>query len=273
MHQPFNPSTRHDEFKSNAMIVKPEFLEHWKTQRLVEITKDESAPLCVIRLWGHCQTSRKWEFPDMTAETLAAICRWAKRKPACHVALVKSGFVDRLKKGFAAHDWHTVNGQLIQKWDSGKKGGRPAKPRTESEPAETGRLQPDTRTETDKTRQDGLDQNSTHNVNLVKPAPETDLTKLTLAKVSLERVAREIAEGKRWSYDNCKVNPGEISAPSLQKVLRPYVGKLTENSVHECWQEAVTRAHKAKVDDLVKQTIVGYCVTCFKEQLQRHKKR
>jgi hypothetical protein len=251
------------------MIVKPEFSEHWKTRLLAEITKDESAPLCVIRLWAHCQTSRRWEFPDMTPETLAAICRWGKRKPACHVALVKTRFVDRLKKGFAAHGWHEVNAQLIQKWDSGKKGGRPPKPKTESEPAETGRLQPDTRTETDKTRQDGLDQNSTHNVNLVKPAPETDLTKLTLTVASLERVAREIADNKRgWGYDNCKVKPSEIVARSLQKVLRPYVGKLTENSVHEAWQEAVTRTHGATVDGIAKQP-AHYVVACFKEQLQK----
>jgi hypothetical protein len=252
------------------MIVKPEFLEHWKTRLLVEITKDESAPLAVLRLWAHCQTSRRWEFADMTPDTLAAICRWGKRKPACHVALVKARFVDRLKKGFAAHGWHEVNAQLIQKWDSGKKGGRPAKPKTESEPAETGRFRPDARTETDKTRQDGLDRNSTHNVNLVNPPTEKRLTKLTLAKVSLERVAREIVGNRHgWSYDNCKVKPVEIMAHSLQKVLRPYVGKLTENSVHECWQEAVTRTHKAKVDEMVKQTTVGYCVTCFKEQLQK----
>jgi hypothetical protein len=251
------------------MIVKPEFMEHWKTRLLVEITKDESTPLCVIRLWAHCQTSRRWEFPDMTPDTLAAICRWGKRKPACRAALVKAGFVDRLKMGFAAHGWHEVNAQLIQKWDSGKKGGRPAKPKTESEPAETGRFHPDARTETDKTRQDGLDQNSTHNVNLVKPAPGTDLTKLTLAKISLERVAREIAESKHgWSYDNCKVKPEEIVARSLQKVLRPYVGRLTEISVHGCWQEAVTRTHQATIDGQAKQP-PRYVVACFKEQLQK----
>jgi hypothetical protein len=252
------------------MIIRPEFLEHYKTRRLVEITGDESAPLAVLRLWAHCQTSRRWEFPDMRPDTLAALCRWGKRKPACHVALAKAGFVDRLKKGFAAHGWHEVNAQLIQKWESGKKGGRPAKPKTESKPEETGRFHPDTRTQTDKTGQDGLDQKPAHNVNLVNPLAKTPLSKLTLAKVALDRVAREIVANERgWGYDNCKVRPAEIMAPSLQKVLRPYVGKLTENSVHECWQEAVTRTHAATVDELVKRTAVGYCVACFKEQLQK----
>jgi hypothetical protein len=251
------------------MIVQPDFMEHWKTRRLVEITKDKSAPLAMLNLWGYCQTSRRWEFPDMTREQLAAICRWDNRKPACHVALVKAGFVDRLKKGFAAHDWQQVNAQLIQKWNSGKKGGRPAKPKTESEPAETGRLQPVARTKTDKTRQDGLDQNSTHNVNLVKHAPEKPLTKLTASAASMERIAREIASDKHgWSWDNCKVKPGVIVPASIKKVLQSYAGRLDEKRIHDCWREAVTRTHQAAVDGLAKQP-AAYCVTCFKEQLQK----
>ena len=251
------------------MIVQPEFLEHWKTRQLVEMTGDESAPLAVLRLWAFCQTSRRWEFPDMTPAQLAAICRWASRKPACHVALVKVRFVDRLKKGFAAHDWQQVNAQLIQKWNCGKKGGRPAKLKTESEPAETGRLQPESRKQTDQTRQDGLDQNSTHNVNLVNHALEKPLTKLTASAASMERHARDIASNKHgWSYDNCKVKPEKIVAASLKKVLRPYADKLTEKTIHECWQESVTRAHGATVDQLANNP-AAYCVGCFKEQLQK----
>lgn len=250
------------------MIVQPDFMEHWKTRRLVEITKDESAPLAVLRLWAFCQTSRRWEFPDMTPAQLAAICRWGNRKPVCHVALMKARFVDRLKKGFAAHDWQQVNAQLIQKWNSGKKGGRPAKPKTESEPAETGRFEPEARTETDKTRQDGIDQNPLHHVNLVNNVPEKALTKLTITAASLKRVAREVANNKYgWAYDNCKVKPGKIVPASLVTVLKPYVGKLDEKSVHEAWHEAVKRTHAAAVDSLANDP-PGYCVACFKEQLQ-----
>jgi len=108
------------------MIVKPDFPEHWKTRLLVKITKDESAPMALIRLWAHCQNSHRWEFPDMTPKQLDSVCHWGDRKPACHTALIKTGFVDRLSpKGFAAHGWNEHNAQMIQKWQAGAKGGRP----------------------------------------------------------------------------------------------------------------------------------------------------
>jgi hypothetical protein len=252
------------------VIVTPDFLDHWKTRLLVDITKDESVLLCLIRLWAYCHTSRQWVFPDMTPEILAAICRWGTRTPAGHDALVQAGFVNQLNKGYAVHDWNKVNSQLIQRWQSGAKGGRPRKSKNESKPAETGRFHPDTQTETDKTRQDGLDQNSTYNVNLVKNAPETDLTKLTANAASIERIAREIANNKHgWSWDNCEVKPSEILSASIKKVLRSYTGQLAEKTIHDCWREAVICTHKAVVDDLVKQTPVGYCVACFKDRLEK----
>lgn len=118
------------------MIVQPEFLDHWKTRLLVDITGDQSAPLAVIRLWGYCQTSKHSFFPDMTPAQLSSICHWGDRKPACHVALIRCGFVEKLKpKGFAAHEWSDYNAKLLANWENGKKGGRP---RTEEKPNENG---------------------------------------------------------------------------------------------------------------------------------------
>jgi hypothetical protein len=108
------------------MIVQPDFPEHWKTRLLVEITGDESTPLAVIRLWAYCQNRRCCNFPNMTATQLASICKWGTRKPACHFALSKAGFLEKLPGGgFAAHQWDEHNAQLIQKWHAGQKGGRP----------------------------------------------------------------------------------------------------------------------------------------------------
>jgi hypothetical protein len=108
------------------MIVQPDFLEHWKTRQLVELTGDESSPLCVIRLWAHCQNSKREYFPDMTPSQLASVCRWGNRKPACHVAMIRCKFVSKMSpKGYAAHEWSDHNRQLIQKWEAGKNGGRP----------------------------------------------------------------------------------------------------------------------------------------------------
>jgi len=65
----------------------------------------------------------------MTPAQLASICHWGERKPACHVALTKCGFVEKLSpKGFTAHDWSQHNAKLLANWENGKLGGRPAKP-------------------------------------------------------------------------------------------------------------------------------------------------
>jgi len=115
-----------------------------------------------------------------------------------------------------------------------------------------------------------------HNVNLVNQSPETPLTKLTVTAASMKRIARDIAGDKRgWFWDNCKVMPADISAASLETVLQPYADRLTVKAIHEAWQEAVTRAHGATVDRLKNavKSPSGYCVTCFKEQLENAVKR
>lgn len=110
------------------MIVQPDFLDHWKTRLLVDLTGDPTAPLAVIRLWGFCQTSKRSFFPDMTPAQLASIVHWGDRKPACSTALVKAGFVEKLSpKGFTVHEWSEYNSKLLANWENGKKGGRPTK--------------------------------------------------------------------------------------------------------------------------------------------------
>jgi hypothetical protein len=117
------------------MIVQPDFCAHWKTRLLVQLTHDESSPMAVLRLWAHCQHSKRSIFPEMTAAQLASVCFWGNRKPACAVALVRAGFVERLKpnKGFMAHQWSEHNAQLLQKWAAGSRGGRPAANLSESD--------------------------------------------------------------------------------------------------------------------------------------------
>ena len=123
------------------MIVQPSFCEHWKTLRLVALTKDESSPMAVVRLWTHCQNSRRWVFPAMTPGQLASICRWGERKPACHVALLKAGFLDKLPGGgFTAHQWGEHNAQLVQKWTARQVGEQKrsgAKPNESTPPAKS----------------------------------------------------------------------------------------------------------------------------------------
>jgi len=110
------------------MIVTPSFFDHWKTRLLVQITKDESTPLCLQRLWAYCQECRRHEFHKMTSTQLDSICHWGNRKPSCRAALVKSGFVEQMKPtGFRVHQWDEYNSKLLANWENGKSGGRPPK--------------------------------------------------------------------------------------------------------------------------------------------------
>jgi hypothetical protein len=250
------------------MIVKPDFFDHWKTQLLIQTTKDKSSPLAVLRGWAYCHLSRRWQFPEMTAAQLAAVCRWGKRKPACDVALLEAGFVERCESGFSFHDWEQENAQLVQKWRCGQKGGRPPK-KTDREPDETGRFQPQTGNEPIRQDQTGLEKQHAPSVNLVNvTSAPPDLTSLTASKTSMKRIARDIAADKKvWSWDNCKVKPADLSAASLKTVLESYPDRLTEKEIHDCWREAVTLAHAAAVDQLATRNPAGYAVACFKEQL------
>lgn len=122
------------------MIVQPDFVDHWKTRLLAEITGDKSAPLVLLRLWGYCQTSKRSYFPDMTPTQLASICHWGDRKPACHVALVKCKFVEKLSPaGFTVHQWNEYNAKLIANWENGKLGGRPSNEEIASKIRESGK--------------------------------------------------------------------------------------------------------------------------------------
>lgn len=138
------------------MIVQPDFLEHFKTKALVKLTRWEAAPLAVLRLWGHCQNSRRWQFPTMTPEQLGALCAWGEHKPRCHVALIKAGFLKALPGGgFEAHQWDEQNGKLIANWANGPKGGRPKKGE-KGNPSETHGLATGNPPETDKIRSDKI---------------------------------------------------------------------------------------------------------------------
>jgi hypothetical protein len=161
------------------MIIQPDFLEHWKTRALVELTGDEAAPLAVIRLWAHCQSSRRGFFPDMTPAQLASICRWRCKRISCHTALIRAGFVEKLSpKGFMAHEWAEHNRQLLQKWEAGKSGGRPkicadTQEQTDSEKPTDNR--PITVRELEQNRTEQIDQrdkNRTDEPELTGPEPK-----------------------------------------------------------------------------------------------------
>lgn len=105
--------------------------------------------------------------------------------------------------------------------------------------------------------------------------PEPDPTcpiNRTLEAVALERIAGAIVANEwGWFYDNCKVKLTDFTRASLVTVLKPYVGKVTEQQLEKAWREAITRAHKAVVDNLVRTTPGGYAIACFRDILDGHR--
>lgn len=110
------------------MIVTPDFLDHWKTQLLVDkLGGDESAPLKVIRLWSHCQNRKRHIFADMTSSTLKAVCHFTGDASELEAAMLEAGFLRREGGDLVVHEWEQYNGALIANWNNGRKGGRPHK--------------------------------------------------------------------------------------------------------------------------------------------------
>ena len=140
------------------MIIHPDFLRHWKTRKLIAMTGDSGSPLALLRLWSHCQTSRKWEFPELKRDDLAAVCEWESLKlsqTSCEKALVACRWIDRLQGGgYRVRSWAEHNKSLISNWNRNPSG----LPKVDSEGDPTGsprapRREPD-KTRPDQTRPD-----------------------------------------------------------------------------------------------------------------------
>lgn len=104
------------------MIVHPDFLDHWKTKKLIELTNnDPSAPLLMLRLWGYCQVQKQSEF-DKTPN-LSAICRSQLSTSRLLDMMLECHFVRTDGDRFIVHDWERCNRMLRSAWDNGKRGG------------------------------------------------------------------------------------------------------------------------------------------------------
>jgi hypothetical protein len=106
------------------MIVHPDFLDHWKTRKLVELVdNDPAAPLIMLRLWAYCQIQKASRFPQTI--NLAAICRSAVSTPRLLEVLIECGFVKIEETEIVVHDWERTNRLLRSAWNNGPHGGRP----------------------------------------------------------------------------------------------------------------------------------------------------
>lgn len=112
--------------KDSAVIVDPDFLDHWRTRMLVDaLGGDEMAPMYVMRIWGHCQQRRGDSFA-MPAAGLKAMCRAMCDAQALETALIEAGFIERDGPTIRVPKWAEKNAALIAAWDNGGRGGRKA---------------------------------------------------------------------------------------------------------------------------------------------------
>ena len=96
---------------------------------LVNLLKDEAAPVYLLRLWAHCQNRKTVTFENLSNEALKALCRFPGHANQLESSLAASGFVRRDDDGsLNVLGWAEYNQTLIAAWANGRNGGRPKKP-------------------------------------------------------------------------------------------------------------------------------------------------
>ena len=150
-----------------AVIVQPDLLRHWKTRKFTEQVGDPAAPLVLIRLWAHCQVSRRWEFPELKRCDLAAICEWdsLKNRPSSmrKGSNTRVGGLQKMEGGgYRVRGWEEHNKNLIANWKRNPS-GKP-KEETDTDPAGTPRAPHDVpdKTKPDQTKPDSIDESKSN---------------------------------------------------------------------------------------------------------------
>lgn len=118
------------------MNVHPGLTEHAKFRLLKTGLRgiganEELAAELLIRLWAHCQTMQRGEnWGKVTSEYVEAVCCWNGKPGALFELLTKDfcgqdGWI-RVQRGqVIVCGWEEHNKNLLNRWESGKKGGRP----------------------------------------------------------------------------------------------------------------------------------------------------
>ena len=107
------------------MIVRRDFLDHWKTKKLRELLGYDHVSDHLIALWAHCEASKGSSF-SCDEEQMARICRYTSNDYKRFVdAMITARFIDQINGQYVVHDWDEYNKRLVHNWNAGVKGGRP----------------------------------------------------------------------------------------------------------------------------------------------------
>ncbi len=96
---------------------------------LVDLLQDQTAPICVIRLWGHCQQQKTHRFPKLSASALKAITCFTGDAGNLWLSMQSAGFIRLDGDIVIVHQWDQYNSTLITSWRNGRRGGRPRAPK------------------------------------------------------------------------------------------------------------------------------------------------
>jgi len=102
------------------MIIKAEFLSHWKTKLLIKRLGDGPALTALISLWAYCEQRRAWQF-SLTPLELAGVCDYGGDPQTLFDVLVELRFFQPTDPGeWIVNGWGEMNAALVQKWPGRK---------------------------------------------------------------------------------------------------------------------------------------------------------
>jgi hypothetical protein len=111
------------------MKLDPGFLNHWKTDRLMEQLGADGV-VAVLRLWGAAQIRRKYDGLELTPKRLALETKWRGDHDRLFAVLTDpdAPWLDPEPEGtFTIHGFAEHQHQVVKLWEHGKMGGRPKK--------------------------------------------------------------------------------------------------------------------------------------------------
>lgn len=98
------------------MLVKNDFLNHWKTTLLRKRLGDGPALLALLSLWTYCEQRRAWQF-SLNALELAGVCNFGGDPAELRHHLMELRFILEAGDGFwEVNGWGEANASLVAKW-------------------------------------------------------------------------------------------------------------------------------------------------------------
>lgn len=98
------------------MLVKNDFLSHWKTRLLCKRHGDGPALRALLALWSYCEQRRAWQF-NLTPLELAGVCDFGGNHDDLYRDLVQLRLIVEVGEGFwEVNGWGELNSALVHKW-------------------------------------------------------------------------------------------------------------------------------------------------------------